>query len=135
VLDEVRRGTLPGLVATGATFADAAAEFLRSAQHDRAIKPPLTDYRSIISAHLLPVFGVMRLETFGTRMIARADIRRVQEWMGHADVQTTMRYLHCADRMATRPWRDARRAQRRSEPAVTTLVLKAPRCRRGSHPR
>ncbi|MGO9753401.1 MAG: hypothetical protein ACLP8S_18480 [Solirubrobacteraceae bacterium] len=22
-------------------------------------------------------------------MIAKADIRRVQEWMGHADVQTT----------------------------------------------
>jgi integrase len=32
--------------------------------------------------------------TFGTRMIAKADIRRVQEWMGHADVQTTMKYLH-----------------------------------------
>ncbi len=36
--------------------------------------------------------------TFGTRMIGKADIRRVQEWMGHADIQTTMRYLHCAPR-------------------------------------
>jgi integrase len=36
--------------------------------------------------------------TFGTRMIAKADIRRVQEWMGHADIQTTMRYLHFAQR-------------------------------------
>jgi integrase len=36
--------------------------------------------------------------TFGSRMIAKADIRRVQEWMGHADMQTTMRYLHCAPR-------------------------------------
>jgi len=34
--------------------------------------------------------------TFGTRMITKADIRRVQEWMGHADIQTTMRYLHYA---------------------------------------
>ncbi len=34
--------------------------------------------------------------TFGTRMIAKADIRRVQEWMGHSDIQTTMRYLHYA---------------------------------------
>jgi integrase len=26
-------------------------------------------------------------------MIAKADIRRVQEQMGHADIQTTMKYL------------------------------------------
>jgi integrase len=32
--------------------------------------------------------------TFGTRIIAKADIRRVQEWMGHADIQTTPKYLH-----------------------------------------
>jgi hypothetical protein len=31
-------------------------------------------------------------------MIARADIRRVQEWMRHADIQTTMKYLHYAPR-------------------------------------
>jgi integrase len=31
-------------------------------------------------------------------MIARADIRRVQEWMGHSDVQTTMKYLHYVPR-------------------------------------
>lgn len=36
--------------------------------------------------------------TFGTRMIAKADIVRVKEWMGHADVQTTMRYLHFTPR-------------------------------------
>jgi Phage integrase family len=38
------------------------------------------------------------LHTFGTRMIAKADIRRVQEWMGHAAIQTTIRYLHYAPR-------------------------------------
>jgi integrase len=36
--------------------------------------------------------------TCGTRMIAKADIRRIQEWMGHADIQTTMKYLHYAPR-------------------------------------
>jgi integrase len=36
--------------------------------------------------------------TFGTRMIAKADIVRVKEWMGHADIQTTMGYLHFSPR-------------------------------------
>ncbi len=31
-------------------------------------------------------------------MIREADIRRVQEWMGHADIQTTMKYLHYESR-------------------------------------
>jgi hypothetical protein len=39
VLDEARRGTLPALVRTGATFADAAAEFLRDVEHVRAFSP------------------------------------------------------------------------------------------------
>src|SRR5215475_6157141 len=37
-LDEARRGTLPGMVRSGATFADAAAEFLRYAADDRGCK-------------------------------------------------------------------------------------------------
>ena len=55
--------TLPGLVRTGATFADAAAEFLRYVEYDRALKPStLRGYRSIVDAYLLPVFGERRLE-------------------------------------------------------------------------
>ena len=36
VLDHARRGSLPGMVRTGATFADAAAEYLRYVEDDRA---------------------------------------------------------------------------------------------------
>jgi integrase len=36
--------------------------------------------------------------TFGTRAISKADILRVKEWMGHADVATTMHYLHYVPR-------------------------------------
>ena len=32
--------------------------------------------------------------TFGSLAINRASIVQVQAWMGHADVDTTMRYLH-----------------------------------------
>jgi len=72
LFDEARRGTLPGIVRTGATFADAAAEFLRYAEHDRALKPStLRGYRSIVDAYLLPAFGEERLEDIMTTDIER----------------------------------------------------------------
>ena len=70
LLDEARRGTLPGLVRTGATFADAAAEYLRYIEHDRARKPStVRGYRSAIEAHLLPAFGSTPVEDVTTREI------------------------------------------------------------------
>jgi integrase len=73
VLDQARRGTLPGSVQTGATFADAAAEFLRYVEHDRTCKPStLRDYRSSITHHLLPAFGEMRLEDITPQ--------RIEQW-------------------------------------------------------
>src|SRR5450755_4073200 len=62
-LDEARRGTLPGMVRTGATFADAAAEYLRYIGEDRVRKAStVEDYDSILRVHLLPAFGDSRLE-------------------------------------------------------------------------
>jgi integrase len=37
-------------------------------------------------------------DTFGTRAITKASILQVKEWMGHADVDTTMQYLHYTPR-------------------------------------
>ena len=65
-LDEARRGTLPGMVRTGATFGDAAAEYLRYIDQDRGRKPStLRGYRSAIEAHLLPAFGELPVENVG----------------------------------------------------------------------
>jgi len=36
--------------------------------------------------------------TFGSLAINKASIIQVQAWMGHADIDTTMRYLHHKDR-------------------------------------
>jgi len=70
VIAEARRGTLPGLVRTGATFADACAEYLRYIEHDRGRKPStVRGYRSAIAAHLLPVFGSMAIEAVTTEEI------------------------------------------------------------------
>ena len=49
-------------------------------------------------------------------MIAKADVRRVQEWMGHADIQTTMKYLHYAPRPE-----DARLVAERSRPSTRPI--------------
>ena len=72
VLDEARRGTLPGMVRSGATFSDAAAEWLRFIEEDRERKPSTVgDYRSVLNAHLLPAFGDMPLEMVTPGVIER----------------------------------------------------------------
>jgi integrase len=75
VLARAREGTLPGMVRTGVTFADACAEYLRYVEFDLDRKPStLCDYRSIICAHLEPAFGSLRLEDL------TAD--RIEAWKG-----------------------------------------------------
>ncbi len=72
VLDEARRGRLPGAVETGATFADAAAEWLRYIEHDRGRKPStLAGYKAIVRSQLLPAFGAMRIEEITPTVIER----------------------------------------------------------------
>ncbi len=54
VLAQARAGTLPGMVRTGVTFADACDEYLRYVEFDLDRKPStMVDYRSIIRAHLV----------------------------------------------------------------------------------
>ena len=78
LLDEARRGTLPGMVRTGATFADAAAEYLRYVEHDRGRKPSTVQgYRSVVEAHVLPAFGSMPLEDVTTESI--------EQWIATVD--------------------------------------------------
>ena len=66
------------MVRTGATFADAAAEYLRYVEHDRGRKPStLRGYRSVIQAHLLPAFGELPVEAVTTELI--------EEWIADDD--------------------------------------------------
>lgn len=70
LLDDARRGELPGLVDTGATFEAASEDYLAWLERDRDRKPTtLRDYRSIIKTHLLPAFGQKAIED-----ISREDI-------------------------------------------------------------
>src|SRR3954447_10016591 len=70
-LDEARRGTLQGMVRTGATFADAAEEWLRYVEHERACKAStLDDYRQMVG-RLNRTFGKLPIEN-----ITRQDLER-----------------------------------------------------------
>ncbi len=80
-LEQARRGELPGMVRTGASFADAAAEFLRYIGEDRGRKAStVEDYRSIIRVHLLPAFGEMRLE-----QITVTDVEMFASTLSHRE--------------------------------------------------
>ncbi|HEY0278384.1 MAG TPA: tyrosine-type recombinase/integrase [Solirubrobacterales bacterium] len=78
VLDEARRGTLPGLVKTGVTFSEAADEWLRYVEHDRDRKPStIVGYKAILRAQLLPAFGDEPIESITTE--------RVESWLAGFD--------------------------------------------------
>ncbi len=102
VLEEARRGTLPGLVRTGATFADAAAEWLRYIEHDRGRKPStVAGYQVIVRSMLLPAFGELEVEAITTPMIER--------WVGSLDLSASTRtkaivLLHGIFRRAKKVW-------------------------------
>jgi integrase len=102
VLDEARRGTLPGMVRTGATFADAAAEWLRYVEHDRGRKPStVAGYKSIVRFQLLPAFGELPIEAITTGMIER--------WIGGTGGSASSRrkslvLLHGIFRRAKKLW-------------------------------
>src|SRR5947208_2961908 len=70
-LAQARRGELVGMVVTGATVADAAAEWLRWAEHDRAVKPStLTDYRHTAN-RITRDLGDLRLEDVTPELLER----------------------------------------------------------------
>jgi integrase len=78
MLDEARRGTLPGLVKTDVTFAKAAEEWLRYVEHDRSRKPStIAGYRALLNSQLLPTFGEKPIESITTP--------EIEAWIGSVD--------------------------------------------------
>src|SRR4051794_8172737 len=84
LLDEARRGTLPGLVRTGVTFREAAEEYMRYIEFDRQRKPStVSGYWSLIRAQLVPAFGDLAIEDMTTPMI--------EEWIAGVDGRNSSR--------------------------------------------
>lgn len=71
ILTEAQRGTLPGMVRTGVTFEQAAAEWLRYAENERDVKPStLGDYRMMVRV-LNRSLGHLRLEDITIETLER----------------------------------------------------------------
>jgi integrase len=100
LLHELRHGTLASDVRTGATFADAAAEWLRYIEYDRRRKPStVVGYKVIVRSMLLPAFGQLQLGAVTTPMIER--------WVGSLELSASTRtkaivLLHGVHRPAPR---------------------------------
>jgi integrase len=107
VLDQARRGTLPGLVRTGVTFADAAEEWLRYVAEERGRKPStLRDYRSVVRVHFLPAFGDQPLERITTETIERWLSARLREGeLSRRSLQKMVVLLNGIFRRARRVWK------------------------------
>ena len=91
VLTDARRGELDAPVSTGATFADASAEWLRHAAQERACKAStLTDYRLAVR-RLDEFLGTFTLEDISTTTIERWR----DEWIARESPsnRTVQKYL------------------------------------------
>jgi integrase len=70
VLHEARRGTLAGMIQIGATFADAAAEWIRYVEQDRMRKPStVATYRALLRSKVLPAFAELPVESVTPALI------------------------------------------------------------------
>jgi integrase len=107
VLADARRGRLDGAVRSGATFADASAEWLRYVEHDRKRRPStVADYRGVIAHALDPAFGTLPLEQVTSERIDGYRSRLVAE--GRLSARTINKHLvilHGIFRRAMRVYR------------------------------
>lgn len=72
------------MLRTGATLADAAAEWLRYVEHDRAVKPStMVDYRPV-AAQLVEAFGSLRVEELTARASRSGEQALTKAVTGHS---------------------------------------------------
>jgi integrase len=95
------------MIRTGATFADAAAEWLRYVEQERGRKPStLADYRSVVRAHFLPAFGDQPLERITGETIERWLAVQLREGeLSRRSLQKMVVLLNGIFRRARKVWK------------------------------
>jgi hypothetical protein len=101
-----RRGKLPGMRRTHATFADAATEFRATWSGHKREPSTVRDYRCVIDGHPLPTFGERKLETITVDEIHAYKERLIAA--GELSNRTIVRHLtvlHGIFRRTMRVWK------------------------------
>jgi integrase len=105
ILTDLRRGVGTN-DATGATFADAAAEYLRYVEQVRQVGVvTVKDYRRVINGYLLPAFGEKSIESITPDMIDSYKEKLISE--GRLSNRVIVRHLtvlHGVFKRARRVW-------------------------------
>lgn len=117
ILADARRGTLEMRQRSGATFADAAAEFLRYIAERERERSTIADYKSVIDGYLLREFGRLPVEDITADMVDAYKHALIRE--GRLSNRTIVRHLtvlHGIFRRAKRVW------GLRANPASAELV-------------
>lgn len=109
ILVDARRGTVANLRRVGATatFADAAAEFLRFSEHERDVEPStLADYRGVIDKYLLGEFGALPVDAIDADMVDAYKGRLLAEGrIGNRTIVRHLVVLHGIFKRARRVWK------------------------------
>lgn len=113
-LTDARRGTLDVSGPAVATFADAAAEFMRYIEKDREREPTtIGDYRGVINSYLLPRFGTRDLASITPAEIEayRDELKALTRTDGTRRLsnRTIVRHLvvlHAIFKRAARVWKE-----------------------------
>jgi integrase len=105
ILTDVRRGT-GDAPTSGATFADAAAEYLRYVQDVRQIDPvTVRDYRGVADGYLVPEFGDQPIEAITPDMIDAYKEKLIAEKrLSNRVIVRHLTVLHGVFKRAGRVW-------------------------------
>jgi integrase len=102
VLTDARRGTLPGAVRTGVTFSEAADEWLRYIEVDRARRAStLAGYKSGLK-RLRPAFGELPVEAITADLVDAYRRRLVESGLSARSVNKILVQLHAIMKRAQR---------------------------------
>ena len=128
LLIEARRGTLPGLVRTGATFETASAEWLRYCEVDRQLRYSTIQHYTQMAARLNETFGERRvedvtsdeIEAYLVSMKGVANDTRLKYYTAFSGIFKRARRVH---KLRYDPMHDVERPRARRAPSFNVLSL------------